>query len=235
MVVQESDEFCSLYEWKAEKGIVNVKTFDVVVADRQEVVRIGWTSFLRGTPFHVVGWAASGAALLDFVCKYQPQVVLMDAVLDDGDSLRLVEKIHAQREEAHVIILSASDNPTYVARAHAWGASDFLSKSISRKQLLSAVTEVVLGLGPTSLGLMRDISRELSRKRDHDKSGGLALTPRESQVLRHLGYGLNNREIGRSLEISVETVKEHVQNLLRKLHLTDRTQAAVWAVKKGIV
>ena len=82
---------------------------------------------------------------------------------------------------------------------------------------------------------MRDISRGLSRKRDHDKSGDPALTPRKSQVLWHLGCGLNNREIGRSLEISVETVKEHVQNLLPKLHLTDRTQVAVWAVKEGIV
>jgi|TARA_B100000809_G_scaffold263279_1_gene316159 DNA-binding NarL/FixJ family response regulator len=177
-----------------------------------------------------VGQSASATALLDFVCKYQPQVVLMDSVLDDGDSLHLVEKIHAERSDAHVIILSDSGNPTHVARAHAWGASDFLSKEINRKQLISAITQVVLGQAPTSVGLMRDISDKLSRQRNDDQTGLPALTSREAQVLRHLGYGLNNREVGRCLEISVETVKEHVQNLLR-----DRTQAVVWAVKKGMV
>ena len=85
----------------------------------------------------------------------------MDLVLDDGDSLHLVETIHAERSDAHVIILSDSGNPTHVARAHAWGASDFLSKEINRKQLISAVTQVVLGQATTSVGLVRYMSEKL--------------------------------------------------------------------------
>ena len=130
-------------------------------------------------------------------------------------------------------MLSTYDNPTYVARSVALGATDYGLKGSTRDEIVSAVTSAASGATPVN-GVMRHVKNAMGKRYDaanHDTP----LTNREMQVLRHVALGLSNREIGTSLGISVETVKEHVQNILRKIDATDRTQAAVWAVKQGLV
>jgi DNA-binding NarL/FixJ family response regulator len=120
-----------------------------------------------------------------------------------------------------------------VARAHALGASDYVLKGASRDDLVGAIKSVASGTAPSEFGEMHRVAGTLAI-RQKQTDGDISLTQRETQVLRHLAMGLSNKEIGQSLSISVETVKEHVQHLLRKMDVTDRTQAAVWAVRNGL-
>jgi DNA-binding NarL/FixJ family response regulator len=131
-------------------------------------------------------------------------------------------------------MLSTFDISTYIARAVAMGASDYVLKGSPRKAIVDAIKAAAAGQSPSPTGELHRMARTMSSRQllDDDQ---VQLTGRETQVLRHLALGLSNKEIGRSLEISVETVKEHVQNILRKLAVKDRTLAAVWAVRKGLV
>jgi DNA-binding NarL/FixJ family response regulator len=114
------------------------------------------------------------------------------------------------------------------------GADEYLLKDLSREQLIDAILRVHARQPVLSDSLFARI-QSLMHRNATGAEDGLPLTTREAQVLRHIALGLSNREIGTSLGISVETVKEHVQNLLRKLDATDRTQAAVWAIRSQLV
>ena len=206
----------------------------MLVADDHEVVRSGLASLLAGTDIKIVAEAKNGAETVKLATKHKPDVVLLDIRMTDTDGLDALEKIHKQLPNTKVVILSTYDNPTYVARAHALGASDYVLKGCSKSELVNAITSAVQGHGPIRSGEMRRVAYAMSSAADQ-KYEDLPITPREMQVLRHIALGLSNKEIARSLEISVETVKEHVQNLLRKLGVTDRTQAAGLAVRKGVV
>jgi len=131
-------------------------------------------------------------------------------------------------------MLSTYDNPTYIARAVALGASDYVLKGSSRDAIVATITAAGHGESPSRSGELGRIAGAMKVRQVIDDDD-VPLTQRETQVLRHVALGLSNKEIGRSLEISVETVKEHVQNILRKIAVSDRTQAAVWAVRKGLV
>ena len=130
-------------------------------------------------------------------------------------------------------MLSSFDSPTYIARAVSAGASDYVLKTASRQAIVEAVTNAARGMPPARSGDFRRIASSMANKTVPDDID-VPLTPRETQVLRLVAMGLSNQEIADSLEISIETVKEHVQNLLRKLSLGDRTQAAVWAIRHGL-
>jgi DNA-binding NarL/FixJ family response regulator len=131
-------------------------------------------------------------------------------------------------------MLSTYDNPTYIARAVALGAADYALKGSSREDLITTIVAAAAGESPSRAGELKKIAAAMKVRQAIDDDD-VPLTQRETQVLRHVALGLSNREIGKSLEISVETVKEHVQNILRKIAVSDRTQAAVWAVRKGLV
>lgn len=107
-------------------------------------------------------------------------------------------------------------------------------KGATREEIISAIRRAHTGLPPDADSEMGKVRNTMARRRPtYDED--IPLTNREVQVVRHVALGLSNREIGRSLDISIETVKEHVQNVLRKLEAGDRTEAAVWAVKKGLL
>ena len=206
----------------------------VLVADDHEVVRSGLASLLKDSEIDIVAEASNGNEAADKTAEHQPDVVLLDIRMPDGDGLSALERIRTETPESRVVMLSTYDNPTYVARSVALGASDYVLKGSSRSDLITAITAATKGESPSKVGEMRRISSAMAR-RQASADEEVPLTNRESQVLRHVALGLSNREIGRSLGISIETVKEHVQNILRKVAVNDRTQAAVWAVRKGLV
>ncbi len=206
----------------------------VLIADDHEVVRQGLVSLFHGSDIKIVGEAKSGDEAVTMAKKQHPHVVLLDIRMPNTDGLAALERLRTEIPETKVVILSTYDNPTYVARAVALGACDYVLKGSTRAELISAVTAAAKGESPTKLGEMRRVSAAMAT-RQAVTSEDVPLTNRETQVLRHLALGLSNKEIGRSLSISVETVKEHVQNVLRKVAVNDRTQAAVWAVRKGLV
>lgn len=206
----------------------------VLVADDHEVVRSGLASLLKDSEIDIVGEAANGDEAVAKAIKLQPDVVLLDIRMPGTDGLTALERIRVEAPDARVVMLSTYDNPTYVARSVALGASDYVLKGSSRKELIAAITAAAKGDAPSKTGELRRVAGAMARRHNAADEES-PLTNREAQVLRHIALGLSNREIGRSLGISIETVKEHVQNILRKIAVSDRTQAAVWAVRKGLV
>jgi DNA-binding NarL/FixJ family response regulator len=206
----------------------------VLVADDHEVVRSGLVSLLADSDVKVVAEAADGKEAVKMAVKHKPDVVLLDIRMPENDGLEALEKIHKEVPETRVVMLSTYDNPTYVARAVALGASDYVLKGSNRRQLIATITAAAEGKCPSESGELHRVANAMS-KNPSNTTEQIPLTQRETQVLRHVALGLSNKEIGRSLSISIETVKEHVQNILRKISVTDRTQAAVWAVRKGLV
>jgi DNA-binding NarL/FixJ family response regulator len=207
----------------------------VLVADDHEVVRTGLARLLEDSGITIVAEAENGEQAVEMTLKHNPDVILMDIRMPDSDGLAALEKIRKKKPEARIVMLSTYDNPTYVARSVALGAADYVLKDSSREDLISAITRAASGESPSEDSILHRVKDTMSRRRERVDRSEIPLTNRELQVLRHVALGLSNREIGRSLGISIETVKEHVQNILRKIDVADRTQAAVWAIKKGLV
>jgi DNA-binding NarL/FixJ family response regulator len=133
-----------------------------------------------------------------------------------------------------VLMFSSFDNPTYLARSLALGAAGYLLKTASQKQILNAIRAVAAGDSIWSGEELRRVTGALGAP-TAATSDDVHLTKRESEVLKQIAFGLTNKEIAQSLGISYETVKEHVQHILQKLAVSDRTQAAVWAVRRNLV
>ncbi|MCG8649054.1 MAG: response regulator transcription factor [Pirellulales bacterium] len=208
----------------------------VLIVDDHEVARQGLTALLSNHEITIAAAVSSTAEAIEQVKSRDFDVVLLDVRMHDSDGLSALEAIRALFPDLPVVMLSAYDNPTYVARAAALGASDYLLKSAKRETLQLAINKAVNGapLGPCSR--MLRIREVMTQEVDTSTlPPELPLTSREAQVLRHIALGLSNKEIAVSLNISVETVKEHVQNVLRKVDANDRTDAAVRAVKLGMV
>jgi len=209
-------------------------TVRLLVADDHEVIRTGLATLLAGTDIEIVAEAATGKEAIEKAQECNPDVILLDIRMPDGDGLSTLEKLRTVVPDSYVVMLSTYDNPTYIARAVALGASDYVLKGSSRDDLVTTINTAAAGESPSRAGELRRVASAMKVRQVIDDDE-VPLTQRETQVLRHVALGLSNKEIGRSLEISVETVKEHVQNILRKIAVSDRTQAAVWAVRKGLV
>ncbi len=206
----------------------------LLVADDHAVVRAGVASFVRESNITVVAEACDGAQALQMAQKHRPDVVLLDVRMPEIDGMSCLSKLKAELPHTPVVIFTAHDNPTYIARAVALGAAGYLVKSASQAELVSAVQQVAGGENLWSRENLRRVSGTLTNSRSNSELE-VPLTKRESEVLKQLALGLSNKEIAQALSISYETVKEHVQHVLRKLGVSDRTQAAVWAVRKGLV
>lgn len=206
----------------------------ILVADDHQVVRTGLASLLEDTDIEIVGEAANGDEAVQQTRDCHPDVVLMDIRMPESDGLQALEQIRKESPDLPIVMLSTYDNPTYVARSVALGATDYVLKDSGRNELVEAIQRAAARQAPSEDSILHKIKDTMSRRRDHVDRDEIPLTNRELQVLRHVALGLSNREIGRSLGISIETVKEHVQNILRKIDASDRTQAAVWAIKKGL-
>lgn len=211
-----------------------VSTVSVLLADDHAIWRGGVKSLLDDTEFSVIGEASSGKEAVERVRQLSPRLVLLDIRMAGGDGLDALTQIKAEHPEVAVVMLTTYDNPTYMARAVAGGASGYLLKGIDRDELLQALRAV-------SDGEMLLTREELVRSlRGIDTSTANApeliqpLSERESEVLRLVSTGLSNREIAPLLFISECTVKTHVEHIIRKLGVSDRVQAAVWAARKGM-
>ncbi|MEE2643036.1 MAG: response regulator transcription factor [Planctomycetota bacterium] len=205
----------------------------VVIADDHEVVRKGLVAVFENSEIEIVGEAANGIEAVEQAAAARPDVLLLDVRMPDGDGLDVMIRLQADLPETKIVLFSNYDNPTYIARAVALGAFDYVLKGSKPDQVLETVRRAATAdaAGPGSLlDQIRSVMAIRQNQRDD-----IPLTHRETQVLRHIAFGLNNREIGLSLRISVETVKEHVQNILRKVDASDRTQAAIWAFRQQLV
>jgi len=206
----------------------------LLIADDHEVVRSGLKTLVAGTEVKVVGEVATGAEAVKYALENEVDVVLIDIRMPDGDGLTALGRIKLDKPDLPVLILSTYDNPTYIARAVALGASGYVLKGCTRDGLLASIRSAAAGESAWTREELRRVTGALATPR-LTADVEVPLTQRESEVLRQLAYGLTNKEIATTLHISYETVKEHVQHILRKIGVTDRTQAAVWAVRKELV
>lgn len=209
-------------------------TIRVIIVDDHEVVRRGLESMFRDTELKVVAEAANGEEALQRLAEHKPDVALVDVRLPDFDGLEAIERLRTAAPSVKVVILSTYDNPTYFARASALGVSDYILKGAPRGEVIAAITRAIHRQPPPENSPFGQFRRRMSQPRVPLSDTKAPLTDREYQVLRHIALGLSNRDVGLALGISVETVKEHVQNILRKLECADRTAAAVWALRHGM-
>ena len=209
-------------------------TIRVLVADDHEVVRCGLKALFADTEIELVAEANGGREALDLITKTELDVVILDVRMPDIDGLNVLGRLKLDFPDLPVLMLSTYDNPTYVARAVALGAAGYILKDAARDRLLNAIRKAATGESVWTREELRRVTGALATPR-LNANVEVPLTQRESEVLRQLALGLTNKEIAQALHISYETVKEHVQHILRKIGVTDRTQAAVWAVRKELV
>jgi len=203
----------------------------IFVADDQPIAREGIRKVAQDAGMEVVGFVDSVDKIADSVTLFNPTVLVTEVRLGGHDALKSLEKIEGH--ECNVVVFTAYTNPTNIARAAALGCHDYIFKTSPCAKLVAAIQSAASGAPTPADSLL--IKTKTRMRRASDSNTGSPLTNRETQVLRHVSMGLSNREVGKSLGISVETVKEHVQNILRKLDVNDRTQAAVWALKNGLI
>ena len=206
----------------------------LLIADDHEVIRSGLIRLVSGTDIKVVAEAVSGDQVVGLLLQYDLDVVLLDVRMPVVDGLTSLGRIKLERPNLPVLMLSGYDNPTYVARSVALGACGYVLKDSSRDDLIQAIRKAATGESAWTREELRRVTGALATPRVSAEMEVL-LTQRESQVLKQLAHGLTNKEIAQALGISYETVKEHVQHILRKVGVTDRTQAAVWAVRNKLV
>ncbi|MEA2277287.1 MAG: two-component system, NarL family, response regulator LiaR [Solirubrobacteraceae bacterium] len=207
----------------------------VLIADDHLVVRQGLRTFLElQDDVEVVADVGDGVEALDAVHEHHPDVVLMDLVMPRMDGVEAIRRIAAERPTTRVIALTSFLDDDKVLPAVRAGAAGYLLKDVGPQDLVRAIRTVYGGealLHPAvAARLMEEVASAAPRRVEADD-----LTARERDVLGLIVRGLSNKRIARELEISEATVKIHVSSVLRKLDVTDRTQAALHAVREGLV
>ena len=206
----------------------------VLIVDDHPMVRAGLRSMLSGDEVDVVGEAGGGAEAVERAVTLSPDVVLLDVKLPDMDGLEVLTRLKAAAPAAGVLMVSMHDDPSMVRRAVEAGAAGYVLKGIGRRELLAAVRAVRDGGSVLDPALLRSLAAPAPRQAA-DGAGGEPLTRVELEALALLAAGLTNREIAERLRWSVGTVKKYVQRILEKLDVSDRTQAAVVAVRRGLL
>lgn len=209
----------------------------VLLVDDHALFRKGLASMLRDQPdFEVVAEARDGEEALAKAKELMPDVILMDIYMPGCTGLEATQRIKEALPYVKIVILTVSEEDKNLFSAIKSGAQGYLSKKIEPLELFEMLRGVVKGEAPISRGTAAKILDEFARqvKRRHDEPPVEHLSPREQQVLELLTKGSTNKEIAAALGISDNTVKNHLRNILDKLHLENRVQAAAFALQKGL-
>lgn len=208
----------------------------IVIADDHAVVRQGLRGYLETEPgFIVVGEASTGEEAIAMVPDLVPDVVLMDLVMPGCGGIEATREIRRLSPETKVIVLTSYTDEEMALPALKAGALSYLLKDIVPAELVQAIKAARRGEAVLHPAVAAKLVQELSAPKA-EADGGLAdLTPRETEVLKLIAQGFSNKEIGDKLYIGERTVKTHVSNILGKLHLGDRTQAAIYALRHKLV
>jgi DNA-binding NarL/FixJ family response regulator len=205
----------------------------LLVVDDHPVVREGLRSMLSDTAITVVGDAGTAAEAIRVAADVAPDVVLLDLGLPDLDGLSAVARLKQVRAQAAVLVLTMHDDPALVRGAVQAGASGYVLKGVGRQELLAAIQAVHHGEAVLDPLLLRTLTSEAPAAAP--ATGQDVLTPIEHDVLQLIAGGLTNREIAARMRWSVATAKKYVQRVLLKLEVSDRTQAAVVALRRGLL
>ncbi len=209
----------------------------VLLVDDHKIVRQGVRAYLHTLKdIRVVGEADSGAAAVSAVEQHHPDVVLMDLEMPgDMDGIAATRQIRKLHPETQVIVITSHHQDEYIFPAVRAGAISYLLKDVEPDELADAIRKAAQGEAVLDSRVASRIIQELQGIRKDEVNPFTELSDREFEVLRLIAAGKSNAEIAETLVIGESTVKTHIANLLRKLHLDDRTQAAVYAWRQGIV
>ncbi|MEM9292648.1 MAG: response regulator transcription factor [Acidobacteriota bacterium] len=205
----------------------------IVLVDDHLVVRTALQQYLESfDDLQVIGEAANGEEALQRMESWQPDIVVMDLMMPGGiDGVETTRRLIQQWPALHIVVLTAHTDDARVVAALRAGAVGYIRKDAAPETFLQAVRGAAEGRTVVDPSVSSTVVEDLARS----SPPGAELTPRETDVLRLVASGLTNRQIAERLYIGEETVKTHVGNLLSKLGLSHRTQAAVHALKKGLV
>ena len=208
----------------------------VLLVDDHKMVRQGVRAFLQAqSDIEVVGEADSGETAVTLAAEHAPDVVLMDLVMPGMDGVTATRQVKAQSPRTQIIMLTSYHQDEHIFPAIRAGALSYLLKDIEPAALADAVRQAAQGEAVLHPRVAARVVQELHGSRQESVNVFTELSDRELEVLRLIADGANNSSIAEQLVISQKTVKSHVSNILSKLHLADRTQAAVLAWREGIV
>lgn len=206
----------------------------VLVVDDHPMVRAGLRSMLTDDEVEIVGEAGSGAEAVERAVALAPELVLLDVELPDMDGIETLTRLKARAPRAAVLIVSMHDDPALVRRAIEAGAAGYVLKGTNRRELLAAVRAVRDGGSALDPSLLRSLAAPPPGE-PGDVARSEPLTRVELETLALMAAGLTNREIAERMRWSVGTAKKYVQRILDKLEVSDRTHAAVVAVRRGLL
>ncbi|MEI2401034.1 response regulator transcription factor, partial [Paenibacillus phytohabitans] len=201
----------------------------IVVVDDHHVVRRGLVIFLRTQKgLEIIGEAANGIAAIELATSLKPDLILMDLVMPEMDGIEATKIIKKERPEIKIMMLTSFSDQDHVIPALEGGASGYQLKDIEPDDLVTSIKKMMGGENQLHPKATSHLLANLSSSRNQDKNLIEELTNRELDVLKEIAKGKSNKEIASSLFITEKTVKTHVSNLLGKLGVTDRTQAALY-------
>ncbi len=210
----------------------------IVIADDHPMVRAGLRSMLNAPRLRIVGEAGNGKEAVTMVLERKPTVTLMDIRMPAMDGIQALEALKLAQSATRVIMLTTYRSTTYLLRSLSAGAAGFVLKDVSREELLAAISAVASGESKVDSQFLQSVLRTLE-----NEPGGQEtltetiepLTAREKDILRLMVEGLTNQAIGEALNLSPGTVKGYAHTILQKLGTNDRTQAAVKAIRLGLI
>jgi DNA-binding NarL/FixJ family response regulator len=209
----------------------------LVIADDHELARAGLRTLLTGQRgLELVGEATNGREALALCRRLQPDLALIDVRMPESDGLATCRNIKQECPATSVILVTMHENPEYLLEALKAGAAGYVLKDITQRELITAVRRVLHGESILNREIVaRALEHLTSETPRQEELPAARLSPREREVLKLLAQGQTNREIARNLTVSVSTVKIHVEHILAKLGVSDRTQAAVRAIELGLL
>ena len=203
------------------------ETIRVLIIEDHNVVRQGLIALINlAEGIEVVGEAADGVEAIAQFRKHQPDVTLVDLRLPKMGGVEVIQRVRSEAPNARFVVLTTYDGDEDIYRALKSGAKAYLLKGMTSEELISTIREVAAGKSHIPPAIAERLA---------ERMGTEDLTPREADVLEQIVHGKSNKEIATELDISEATVKTHINSLLSKLGVTDRTQAATAAIRRGLV
>ncbi|HET9589391.1 MAG TPA: response regulator transcription factor [Anaerolineales bacterium] len=212
------------------------ESISVLLVDDHSMVREGVRAFLVTQPdILVVGEAGSGEEAIKLAEQHVPDVVLMDLIMPSMDGVEATRRVKQVSPRSQVVVLTSYHEDEHIFPALKAGALSYILKDLSAEELASAVRKAAAGEAVLHPRVAARVIKELQGRREDSLNPFTELSERELEVLKLIAEGLSNAEMASKLVLSEKTIKGHVSNILSKLHLVDRTQAAVYAWRQGIM
>lgn len=211
----------------------------VLLADDHPLFRDGLATLLRARGMDVVGEASNGLEAVEKARALKPDLILMDVNMPQMTGLEATRIIKTERPDSKIVILTVSDDDDNLFEAIKSGAQGYLLKSLQSQAFFELLNGVAQGEAPISRGLatkiLGEFGKHLRQQNDAPVGNKEDLTEREKEVLRLVAEGSTNRDIATQLNVTENTVKYHLKNILEKLHLRNRAQAVAWAMQTGLL